>query len=83
MNSNDFIVLNNIALLDEKQMKELIVNKYNLNHIEIALDNLMEENISTTIGDFERLINYENIISSGIDIENLALYLEYKKLISQ
>ena len=80
VNNKEFVILNNIALLDEKQMKQLIVDKYNLSHINITLDNLLEGNIATTINDFEKLINYENIINSGIDIEDLSLYLEYKKV---
>ena len=81
INNNNFIILNNIALLDEKQMKQLIVDKYNLGHISITLDNLIDSNINNTIEDFTKLINYENIISSGINIDNVSLYLEYKKMI--
>ena len=81
INNNDFIILNNIALLDEKQMKQLIVDKYNLGHINITLDNLIDNNVNNTIDDFAKLINYENIISSGINIDNVSLYLEYKKMI--
>ena len=36
VNNKEFVILNNIALLDEKQMKQLIVDKYNLSHPTIS-----------------------------------------------
>lgn len=79
-NNNEFILLNNVALLDEKQMKELIVNKYNLEHINITIDSLIPDNIEKTISDLKTIINYENIIASGINIDDISLYLDYKKM---
>jgi len=81
INSNNFTLLNNIALLDEKQIKQIIVDKYNLSHISITSEQLLNDNIGKTIEDFSKLINYENIISSKINIDNLVLYLEYKKIL--
>ncbi len=83
VNNNSFILLENIALLDEKQMKELISNKYNLQNITISVDSLMNDNIDKTIEDLKTLINYENIVLSGLSIDDITLYLDYKKLNSQ
>lgn len=78
VNNNKFYILNNVALLDEKQMKQLIVEKYNLNNIALTLDNLIS--LDSTISDISKLINYENIVKSGINIDDISLYLEYKKI---
>lgn len=82
VNNNKFILLNNIALLDEKQMKQLIANKYNLENINLTIESLMEDNIDKTINDINMLINYENFISSGINIDDVMLYLDYNKLLN-
>lgn len=80
VNSNNFILLNNIALLDEKQMKELIVNKYNLEHVTLTIESLMPDDIDKTLENIKTIINYENIIASGINMDDITLYLDYKKM---
>ncbi len=82
VNNNSFVLLNNVALLDEKQMKQLIVDKYNLGQINLTIDNLVDDNLEKTIADIKSLIDYENIISSGINVDDVALYLEYNKLVA-
>ena len=43
VNNNKFTLLNNIALLDDKPMKQLISDKYNLNHVKLSTDALLDE----------------------------------------
>jgi len=81
VNYNEFIFIDNIALLDEKQMKELITNKYKLEHINLSIDSLVTDNIDKTIDDIKKLINYEYIMKSGLNIDDISLYLDYKKMI--
>jgi len=78
--NNNLYLLNNVALLDERQMKELIVNKYQLENIKLTIDSLLEDNLQNTIDDIKSLINYENITFSGLNLEDISLYLEYKKI---
>lgn len=78
-----FMLLNNIALLDEKQMKQLIVDRYNLGDIKLTTDSLMDGNLEKTINDIKGLINYEDIVNSGIDLDDLSLYLDYNKLLEK
>ena len=80
VNSNYFTLLNNLALLDEKQMKQMIVDKYSLENVEITIDSLEPDSIQKTMDNLDALINYENIISSGISLDNIKLYLEYQKM---
>lgn len=83
VNNNEFILLNNIALLDEKQMKQLIVDRYNLDNIKLTVDNLVDSNLENTLKDIKLLIDYENVVASKINISDLELYLEYKKLLEK
>lgn len=77
---NNFYFLNNIALLDEKQMKELISNKYNLENISLSIDSLLEDSVDSTINDITKLINYEYFKKANIDLEDIYLYLEYQTI---
>ena len=61
-------------------MKELIVNKYQLENITLVIDNLLADNIDNTINDISILYDYENILASNIKIEDINLYLEYEKI---
>ena len=80
VNGNRFYILSNIALLDEKPMKQLIVDKYNLENVNLTIDNLLDDATNITIKDIEILINNENITLSGINLLDVELYLEYQKL---
>ena len=64
-------------------MKQLISDKYNLGNIKLSTDSLLDENIERTISDIRLLINYENIVKSGINIDDIALYLDYSKLLEK
>ena len=80
VNYKEFKMINSIALLDEKQMKEVISNKYKLEGININLDDLEEANIEKTMSDINEIIRYENILASGLKIEDIELYLEMDKI---
>ena len=82
INNNNFTLLNNIALLDDKPMKQLISDKYNLEHVKISEDALMDENIEKTIDDIELFIKYEDIVASWINIDDVSLYLNYTNLLN-
>ena len=83
VNNNSFVLISNIALLDEKQMKQLIVDKYNLGNIKLTIDSLLDDNINRTIDDIKSIISYENIVNSGINLEDVSLYLDYNKLLEK
>ena len=80
VNGNRFYLLSNVALLDEKPMKQLIVDKYNLEKVNLTIDSLVDDATNITIKDIETLINNENITLSGINLLDVELYLEYQKL---
>ena len=83
VNNYEYSLINNIALLNERQIKEIIVNKYNLENVIITLEMLQKENVGKTISDIETLLNYENLVASGTNLDDVKLYLEAKKLFQE
>ncbi len=78
--SSNFYLLDNTALLDEKQMKELIVDRYRLDNINITTAALEKENIEGTMEDIKTLLKYENMVRSGIKFEDIEFILECDKM---
>jgi hypothetical protein len=82
-NTNSYMLISNLVLLDEKQIKDIIVDRYNLEKISISREALEKDNIENTLKSIEALINYEYLVESGIDMKDVELYLEYEKLIQK
>ena len=78
--SNNFNLLENTALLDEKQMKEIIVDRYRLDSINISTTDLEKDNLENTIEEIKTLLKYENIVRSGIKFEDVEFILECDKM---
>ena len=83
VNNNKFVLLNNVALLDDKPMKQLISDKYNLEHVKLSVEALMDESLERTIGDIEMFIKYEDVVASWLNIDDVALYLNYQALLEK
>ena len=79
-NRNNYMLLSNLALLDERQIKQIISDKYTLENINIPMDSLTEDNIEKTIKDIDMLIDYEYFKLSGLKVEDIDLYIEYAKV---
>ena len=80
LNSNNFELLDKITLLDEYQLKQVIVDKYVLDGVILTIEQLEESSIDKTINDIKILVNYENIIRSGLKLEDIKLYFDVKDL---
>ena len=79
-NKNDYMLLSNLALLDERQIKQIIADKYNLENISISMDSLTSDNIEKTISDINLFINYEYFKETGLNTSDIDLYMEYSKI---
>ena len=77
---NNFVILDNISLLDEYQMKQVIVDKYSLDGVKITIEQLENDNIDKTLNDIKILINNEYITRSGIKLDDIKLYFDVKNL---
>ena len=76
----DFSLLNHLALLDEKEIKFLIINKYNLNDFNLQPETLEPDHLDKVIDDIQELINYEYLSISDLDINDVRFYDELDKL---
>ena len=79
VNNHRFSLLNNLVLLDEKQMKQIIVDKYNLENINLTIESLAPDNVQKTIDDIKLLINYEDIMMSKLNLDTVKLYFDMNK----
>ena len=82
-NKDSYMLINNLALLDEKQIKQVIVDKYNLENISLSIEVLEDGNLEKTISDINSLIDYEYFIKSGLNVDDIDLYVEYQKLVGE
>ncbi len=80
INNKQFSILNSIALLDKKEMKQVIADKFQLDGINLLPESLEEDNLEKTMEDINDLINYEDICQSEVDIDDIELYLEFEKM---
>ncbi len=77
---DNYVLINNLPLLDERQIKEIIVDKYNLENITLSIEVLEDGNLEKTLNDINSLINYEYFSRSGVKVEDVDLYIEYQKM---
>ncbi len=80
INYKEFTMINSIALLDDKPMKEVISSRYKLEGINIPEESLEENTITSTMNDINELIRYENIKTSTLNLDDIELYLEMDKI---
>lgn len=79
VNNHQYNFLNNLALLDEKQMKQVIIDKYNLEHINLTIESLEPDSVEKTISDIKLLIDYEDMLMSKINLDTIKLYFDINK----
>ena len=80
INNKSYTVLNNIVLLDKKDIKEIISDKYKLEGINLPIELLEEDSVEKVLTDINDLIRYEDIKKSGIALDDIELYLEFEKI---
>ena len=44
---------------------------------------LLDDSIEKTLLDLNSILNYENVVTAGIDLNDIRLYLEYKKILEE
>ena len=82
-NKDNYVLINNLALLDERQIKQIIVDKYNLENITISKEILEKDNLDKTLNDINSLIDYEYFKVSGLNVDDINLYMEYQKVVEE
>jgi len=83
ISDKEYCILDSIALLDRKEMKQIIVDRFKLDGINLTIEALTNDNIDKTISEIDTLINYEDICKSEIDLDDIELYQEYNKIVGE
>ena len=69
INHNNFTLLEQISLIDVYDMKQVIVDKYKLDGLQLSVEQLEEGALDKTIADIALLLSYEDIIRSGLSFD--------------
>ena len=80
INNKVFTILNNVVLLEKRDIKEIISDKYKLEGINLPIELLEEDSVEKVLMDINDLIRFEDIKKSGLDLADIELYLEYEKM---
>lgn len=74
------IIINGINAFDDKNVAEVIANKYRLENINIEVNDLDEDLITSLIGKIEYLSRLYNIEHSNTSIEKLWFMSQVQKI---
>ena len=75
INSDNFIFINHIALLDEQNLEMVITDKYKLENINLEMTDSEPDNLESTIKDVDLLFNYLNIKKANLELDDITNYL--------
>lgn len=79
----DFNMINNINITHEKDIANIIYDRYKLIGINLTLDDLLKENIDNILNNISILINYYDIDRLNIRIEDIEFILTVKEKYSE
>ena len=60
-------------------MKQVIIDKYALEHINLTIESLEPDSVEKTINDIKLLIDYEDMLMSKINLDTIKLYFDINK----
>ena len=75
------VMLNNIKLVEEPDITSIIANRYKILNINIEKVNLEPDSIDSFIEDVEKIVNYHNILRSGLKLEDIEFVEKTKPMI--
>ena len=76
-------IINNVKMLEDKDMALMIKDKYNLCNINITKEDLEEENLSNLLTTVNIICEYNYIINSKTTLEDIQFLLQAKKIIEE
>lgn len=74
------VMLNNIKLIEEPNITSIISNRYKILNINVEKEDL-EENLDSLMEDVEKIVNFNNIQRSNININNIEFIEKVKPMI--
>ena len=77
------VMLNNIKLAEEPEIKSIISNRYRILNINLNQEDLDDISIDSLIEDVQKIVNYYNILKSNLKIEDLEFIGKVKPMIAK
>lgn len=77
------VMLNNIKLAEEPEIRSIISNRYKILNIALEKESLEEENIEELITDVEKIVDFYNIRKSGLKLEDIEFIEKVKPMINK
>lgn len=77
------VMLNNIKLAEEPEIKSIISNRYKILNIRLEKEDLEDYNIDELIENVQKIVNYYNIKKSNLKIEDISFLEKVKPMIAK
>lgn len=77
------VMLNNIKLAEEPEIRSIISNRYKILNIALETESLDEESIEGVIADTEKIVDFYNIRNSGLKLEDIEFIEKVKPIINK
>lgn len=77
------VMLNNIKLAEEPDIKSIISNRYKILNINLEQEDLDELNIDSLIEDVQKIADYYNIKKSDLNMDDVAFITKVKPMIAK
>lgn len=76
-------IINNIKIAEDKDIILIIKDKYNLCNINITKEDLEEENLDILLATVNNICDYNYLINSKTNLEDIKFILQAKKIIEE
>ena len=76
-------IINNVKMLEDKDMALMIKDKYNLCNINITKEDLEEDNVSNLLTVVNNICEYNYIINSKTTLEDIQFLLQANKILEE
>lgn len=77
------VMLNNIKLAEEPEIRSIISNRYKILNIALEKEALEENSIEDLIKDVEKIVDFHNIRKSGLKLEDIEFIEKVKPMINK
>jgi len=74
-------IINNIKIIDNKDIVLVIKDKYNLCNINLEKTDFAEENITSVISTAKNISNYNYILNSRVSVDDIKFIIEANKIL--
>lgn len=78
-----FTIINNIKMVEEKDIALIIKDRYKLLNFNIEKEDLQEENLENLLNELQKINISNNIKNAGLNIEEIKNLCEYKKILDK